>query len=73
MEDINISGAGHQIIHSEYVSLMSRRAKGELPEMSCALELIDIIKDKIIGIEKDKSIKKTKKQQNITFFSIFKS
>mgnify|MGYP001219713554 CR=1 FL=1 len=58
MEDINVTGAGHQIIHSEYVSLMSKRAKGELPEMSCAQELIAIIRDKTAGFGKDKTIKK---------------
>ena len=58
MENINVTGAGHQIIHTDYVTLMSQRAKGELPDMSCAIELIKIIKDKIIEKEENKSIKK---------------
>ncbi len=36
-------GAGRQIIHSDYVDLMRRRAIGELPDMGCALRLGEVI------------------------------
>ena len=38
-------GAGRQIIHSEYVELMRKRAAGELPDMGCALRIGEIIKE----------------------------
>lgn len=37
-------GAGRQIIHSDYVDLMRKRAIGELPDMGCALRLGEVIK-----------------------------
>ena len=36
-------GAGRQIIHSDYVDLMRKRAIGELPDMGCALRLGEVI------------------------------
>jgi SAM-dependent methyltransferase len=38
-------GAGLQLIHSDYVDLMRKRALGELPDMGCAIRIGEIIKD----------------------------
>jgi SAM-dependent methyltransferase len=42
-EDAAPHGAGRQIIHSDYVDLMRKRAIGELPDMGCALRLGEVI------------------------------
>jgi SAM-dependent methyltransferase len=41
----NPAGAGRQIVHSEYVELMRKRAAGELPDMGCALRIGEVIKE----------------------------
>lgn len=38
-------GAGRQIIHSDYVELMRKRAIGELPDMGCAIRIGEIIEE----------------------------
>ena len=43
--DLSPQGAGRQIIHSEYIDLMRKRALGELPDMGCAIRMGEIIKE----------------------------
>ena len=54
--ELNIKEAGHQIIHSEYIDLMFKRAKGEIPDMGCALRLIEILKEKVLINQSHKKI-----------------
>jgi hypothetical protein len=53
-----LSGAGRQIVHSDYVTLMRQRALGELPDMGCAVRLSEILKDLVLAESKNGSIDK---------------
>lgn len=56
--ELNTIGAGHQIIHSEYVDLMKKRSLGYLPDMGCALRLSYIINQYFINENKNIKLKK---------------
>lgn len=53
-----ISDAGKQVVHSEYVDLMRQRALGELPDMGCALSLVGILRQYVLGRHKNSVINK---------------
>jgi len=56
-DELNTTGAGHQIIHSEYVDLMNKRSLGDLPDMGCALRLSAIINEYFITEKKYTKLK----------------
>ena len=53
-----LSGGGRQLIHSDYYSLMIKRAKGSLPDMGCAVNLSELIKNRLLpNFENSKSLR----------------